>query len=71
MSKLPEEIPPEWNLDEWEQALNISVGTAYACRECGNVVMVTRGGVGVMELICCGANMPKIEAGARSEGRQP
>jgi desulfoferrodoxin-like iron-binding protein len=50
----------DWDLDEWEQALSIQVGTAYVCRACGNVVMVTRGGVGVMELICCGAPMERL-----------
>lgn len=50
-----------WDLAEWENALSIRVGTAYACRSCGNVVMVTKGGVGVMEMICCGAQMEKIE----------
>lgn len=53
--------PGEGDLEEWEQALSIQVGSSYVCRTCGNVVMVTRGGVGVMELICCGVLMEKIE----------
>jgi hypothetical protein len=53
--------PGEGDLEEWEQALSIQVGSAYVCRTCGNVVMVTRGGVGVMELICCGVLMEKLE----------
>ena len=57
------ELTPEgeWELTDWEQALTIHVGTAYVCRECENLVMVTRGGVGVMELICCGKPMEKVE----------
>ena len=68
-NKQPETPPPEWDLGDWEAALTINVGTAYACRECGNLVMVTRGGVGVMELVCCGKPMEKINeahAGAPS-----
>lgn len=49
-----------WELEEWEQALSIEVGAAYVCRTCGNVVMVTRGGVGVMELVCCGTLMERV-----------
>ena len=53
--------PPEWDLAEWERALTINVGTVYVCRRCGNVVMVTKGGVGVMEMTCCGDAMDKRE----------
>jgi len=60
MSEFPETPPPEWNLGEWEQALTIHVGEAYVCRKCGNAVIVTRGGVGVMDLACCGKPMEKI-----------
>lgn len=56
-----EELVPDWDREEWEQALTIEVGTSYLCRACGNIVMVTHGGVGVMELICCGAPMERIE----------
>jgi hypothetical protein len=59
----------DWDLDEWEQALTIDVGAAFACRICGNVVMVTRGGVGVMELLCCGAEMDRISPSKRAGGR--
>ncbi len=56
-----EEIgPEEWSLEDWERALTIRVGAAYACRECENLVMVTRGGVGVMQLTCCGRPMAKV-----------
>jgi hypothetical protein len=49
-----------WDLGEWEQALTIRVGQAYVCRECQNVVMVTKGGIGNLELICCGCPMEKM-----------
>lgn len=65
-SELPESPPPEWNLGEWEDVLNIEVGTAYACRQCGNLVMVTRGGVGIMKLTCCGQPMDRVECGETS-----
>ena len=61
MTKQPETPPPEWELGEWEAALTINVGTAYVCRQCGNLVMVTRGGVGTLDLVCCGKPMEKIE----------
>lgn len=53
----------DWELEEWEQSLTIQVGSAYVCRVCGNLVMVTRGAVGVMELVCCGLPMESIKAG--------
>lgn len=68
MAKQQEKQTLDWDLEEWEHALTINVGAAYVCRVCGNVVMVTRGGVGVMELLCCGSQMERIEppkAGAR------
>jgi hypothetical protein len=68
MAKFPDAIPSEWNLEEWEHVLNIHVGTAYACRDCGNLVMVTRGGVGVLDLRCCGKPMEAVEAQREGEG---
>ena len=68
MSDSSESTPPEWDLDTWKAALSIDVGAAYACHKCGNLVMVTRGGVGVMELRCCGGLMEKIERCAEGEG---
>ena len=62
MSKLPESVPSEWSLDEWEKTLNINVGTPYACRTCGNLVMVTKGGVGVLDLVCCGNPMEPMRS---------
>jgi desulfoferrodoxin-like iron-binding protein len=54
-----EESQPDWDFDEWERVLTLHVGTAYACRICGNVVMVTKGGVGILDLVCCGIPMTK------------
>ena len=68
MAKTPQHRPAEWDLGEWEQALTISVGTAYVCRVCGNVVMVTRGGTGMMQLVCCGKPMERIERPAAKSG---
>ena len=66
--KLPDSVPPEWDLGEWERVLNIHVGDAFVCCECGNLVMVTKGGVGIMELTCCGKRMQKAELTASDAG---
>ena len=60
MTEMPESARPQWGLGDWEKELTIHVGTAYGCRECDNLVMVTRGGVGVMQLSCCGKPMERI-----------
>ena len=60
MSDQPESAPEGWGLGDWESALTIRVGEAYACRECENLVMVTRGGVGIMQLRCCGRPMERV-----------
>ena len=44
---------PEWTVDQWEQAWTIHVGKTYCCSVCGNMIMVTKGGVGVLEPSCC------------------
>lgn len=62
MGQFPESPPPQWHLDEWENVLTIHVGTAYVCRQCQNLVMVTKGGVGILDLGCCGKPMEKVEA---------
>ena len=67
MADFPETAPPEWNLGDWEDDLTIEVGDAYLCRECGNLVMVTRGGVGIMELNCCGKLMEKVDLPGASD----
>lgn len=60
MHEHPESPPSEWDLGDWEKVLTIQVGDAYMCRICQNLVMVTRGGVGNLELICCGQLMEKV-----------
>ncbi len=61
MNEFPETAPPEWDLGAWQKVLTIEVGDAYLCRDCQNLVMVTRGGVGIIELRCCGKLMEKVE----------
>ena len=61
MDDTPTTPPSDWGLGDWESALTIRVGTTYVCRQCENIVMVTRGGVGVLELVCCGEPMEEIE----------
>ncbi len=56
-----------WELEDWERALTIHVGAAWRCTRCKNLVMVTRGGVGVMELKCCGAPMERVAPAAEGE----
>jgi len=60
MAENSESPSPSWSLGDWEKQLTIRVGTAYVCRQCGNLVMVTRGGVGVMQLGCCGEPMEQV-----------
>lgn len=69
MAELSGMSSPDWDLTEWEEVLTINVGAAYVCRECQNLVMVTRGGVGVMQLRCCGDPMEKVflPGGGRKE----
>ena len=54
------ESADEWTLQDWENALTLHVGQAFACRECGNLLMVSKGGVGVLDLECCGKPMEEI-----------
>ena len=67
MSNVPETAPSEWNLGEWEQALTIKVGTAYVCRICDNLVMVTRGGIGILDMVCCGQPMEECTPSCDAE----
>ena len=60
----------DWNTRDWERALTIHVGTAHICRVCQNLVMVTKGGVGVMELVCCGKPMEKVSLDKAEESGQ-
>jgi len=57
-----DEQQPDWDLTEWESALTINVGVAYGCKKCGAMAMVSKGGVGVMELACCGRPMEPMSA---------
>ncbi len=52
--------PPEWTPEEWMGAWTIHVGKAYRCDKCQTMVMVTKGGVGTLEPICCGEPMKLI-----------
>lgn len=47
----------EWTPDQWLSAWTINVGKVYACAECGKMIIVTRGGVGVLDPSCCGKPM--------------
>ena len=67
MSDESGQVLPDWDLDEWEKALTINVGTTYVCRRCENVAIVTKGGVGVMEMVCCGKEMEKLAGPKNSE----
>jgi desulfoferrodoxin-like iron-binding protein len=64
MSDFESTPAPEYDLGQWEAALTIHVGEGYVCRTCGQVVMVTHGGVGSMELVCCGRSMQKLSPAA-------
>lgn len=55
-----EDEGPVWDLKEWEEALTLKVGSAFSCRNCGNIVMVSKGGVGVLDLVCCGNHMTEM-----------
>ena len=63
------ETADEWTLDDWTSALTLRVGQAYACRACGNLVMVTKGGVGVLDLECCGKPMEEVRRGPDAEAQ--
>jgi len=65
----PDVLPQDWDLEDWKRALTIHVGQAHACQTCGNVVMVTRGGVGVLDLVCCGQPMEKVQGPSEGDGR--
>lgn len=51
-----------WDLGDWENSLTIDVGSVYCCRKCNNIAMVTKGGLGVLQLGCCDQPMEKVEA---------
>jgi desulfoferrodoxin-like iron-binding protein len=51
-----------WDYGDWEESLSIDVGSVYRCSVCNNVAMVTKGGLGVLQLGCCGQPMEKVVA---------
>lgn len=57
----------EWTVDEWKDAWTIKVGKAYVCHECEAMAMVTKGGIGVLEPICCGKEMSPLEESEESK----
>jgi len=52
---------PEWTADEWTKTWTIHVGKAYRCTKCSTIIMVTRGGIGTLEPICCGQPMLPVK----------
>jgi hypothetical protein len=52
---------PEWTSDEWISAWTIHVGQAYRCARCDTLIMVTKGGVGTLEPMCCDTPMELVE----------
>ncbi|HLA50827.1 MAG TPA: hypothetical protein VJZ92_01060 [Thermodesulfobacteriota bacterium] len=50
----------EWSVDEWTTEWTIHVGRAYHCAVCGTMVMVTKGGIGVMEPKCCNRDIALV-----------
>ena len=52
---------PEWSTEEWTRAWTINVGKAYVCEVCGTIVMVTKGGIGTLEPVCCEQPMKRVE----------
>ncbi len=59
----------EWTHEEWERAWNIKVGTAHACEKCGNMIMITKGGIGTLEPYCCGELMTSVLGKEKDERR--
>ncbi|GAB4266916.1 MAG: hypothetical protein Kow0092_20030 [Deferrisomatales bacterium] len=51
----------EWTADEWLQAWHIGVGRVYRCAQCGNMIMVIKGGTGTLEPKCHGEPMAAVE----------
>jgi hypothetical protein len=50
----------EWTVEQWSKAWSIHVGRAYVCCKCSTMIMVTKGGVGNLEPVCCGQNMQPV-----------
>ena len=66
---MPEGESGEWDVEQWRRAWDIRVGAAFVCRVCGSMVMVTKGGVGVLEPICCGRRMEEVKPAAGEADR--
>ncbi|HHL39389.1 MAG TPA: hypothetical protein ENJ37_02675 [Deltaproteobacteria bacterium] len=54
----------EWRREEWMEEWSINMGNAFVCNECGAVVMVTRGGIGMLEPRCCDRAMAPLKTAA-------
>lgn len=52
---------PEWSMEDWLSAWHIGVGRVFACQECSNMIMVTKGGTGNLEPKCHGKKMKLLE----------
>ena len=52
---------PEWTSEDWMSAWDISVGKTYKCSECGNMIMVVRGGTGTLDPRCHSQPMTPVE----------
>jgi hypothetical protein len=61
MQELPE---GEWTVAQWKGAWTIHVGKAYVCCRCNTMIMVTRGGVGNLEPVCCSQAMQLVSKGS-------
>jgi hypothetical protein len=46
-------IEGEWSTKDWLNGWTINVGRAYCCKKCSSILMVTKGGIGNLEPICC------------------
>jgi hypothetical protein len=54
---------PEWTSQDWQKAWHIGVGTTFKCSECGNMIMVIKGGTGTLEPRCHDKVMELAEGG--------
>jgi len=66
--KKKELLTGEWSPEQWQSAWNIQVGRAYGCKACGTVIMVSKGGVGNLEPICCKQPMQPLGRSGAAEG---
>jgi hypothetical protein len=52
----------EWTVEQWRKAWSIHVGKAYTCNQCHTMIMVTKGGIGTLEPLCCGQKMQPVKS---------